>query len=225
MSPRNPRSQKKPFKINTETDLDHKHSGTRQERTSYLILCEGKTERDYFVGMRTRHGPHIHVDIPGSDHVSIAREAAHRNSDEYSSIWCVLDTELDSVTTTKVLAIIQQSSANACLSTPSFETWLIMHHKDCLRPFQSADEAKRKLKAIIPSWSEGSTRFSDFSHGVQEAVRRARKIDPSGESVLKNPSSNVWQLVDRLIDTLEDGSSKHETANPASRHKGSGVHR
>ncbi|MDA0634816.1 RloB domain-containing protein [Nonomuraea sp. MCN248] len=108
------------------------------------------------------------------------------------------------MTTAKVLAVIQQSSANACLSTPSFEAWLIMHHEDCLRPFQSADEAKRKLKTIVPSWSEGGTRFSDFSHGVRDAMRRARKIDSFGESVLKNPSSNVWRLVDLLIATAED---------------------
>ncbi|MGI5267654.1 RloB family protein [Nonomuraea sp. CA-218870] len=204
MSPQNPRPKKKPFKITTETNLEHKSSGTREERASYLILCEGKTERDYFTGMRTRRGPHINVELPGSDHMSIARAAANRNSDEYSSVWCVLDTELDSMTTAKVLAVIQQSSANACLSTPSFEAWLIMHHEDCLRPFQSADEAKRKLKTIVPSWSEGGTRFSDFSHGVQDAMRRARKIDSSGESVLKNPSSNVWRLVDLLIATAED---------------------
>jgi hypothetical protein len=203
MSPRNSKPKKKPFKINTETDLNHKNSGTRQERASHLILCEGKTERDYFIGMRTRRGPHIHIDMPGSDHISIAREAVKRNGDEYSNVWCVLDTELDSVTTTKVLAIIQQSSAEVCLSTPSFEVWLIMHHEDCLRPFQSADEAKRKLKTMVPSWREGSTRFSDFSHGVREAVRRAQKIDASGESVLKNPSSNVWKLVDQLIDGFE----------------------
>ena len=204
MSPRKPRSRQRPFKIQTETDLIHRNSGTRQERASYLILCEGKTERDYFVGMRTRRGPQIDVDMPGSDHMSIAYEAAHYSSDEYSSVWCVLDTELDSATTNKVLYLIHRSPANVCLSTPSFEVWLIMHHEDCLRPFQSADEAKRKLKTIIPTWREGSTRFSDFAHGVQEAARRARRIDASGESVLKNPSSNVWRLVDQLIGDSED---------------------
>ncbi|MEV1247067.1 hypothetical protein [Nonomuraea sp. NPDC049750] len=39
------------------------------------------------------------------------------------------------------------------MSTPCFEVWLIMHHVDCTRPFQSAEEAKKKLKSLIPSWS------------------------------------------------------------------------
>ncbi|MFG1686491.1 RloB domain-containing protein [Nonomuraea sp. NPDC049269] len=95
MSPRTSRTRK--GGIRTDTDLEHKKKGTRQERASFLILCEGKTEKDYFVGMRSRQGPHIDVDTPKVDHLSIVREAVARRSDEYDAVWCVLDTELDEV--------------------------------------------------------------------------------------------------------------------------------
>ena len=154
MSPRNLRGERNRKKINTETRLGRTRSGTRQERSSFLILCEGKTERDYFIGMRSRRGPQIDVDMPEVDHLSIVREACTRKSDEYSAVWCVLDTELDQSLTDDLVREASRASAELCLSTPRFEVWLIMHHVDCTRPFQSAEEAKKKLKSLVPSWSE-----------------------------------------------------------------------
>jgi hypothetical protein len=182
-------------KIQTETSFEHKKQGTREERPSFLILCEGKTERDYFAGMRSRRGPQIDVDMPEVDHLSVVREAVNRQSAEYTAVWCVLDTELDEGLTAAMAAEAKQGAIRLCLSTPSFEVWLIMHLSDCTRPFQSANEAKRRLKSVAPSWREGNTKFSDFSKGVDDACRRARRIDPTGEDVLKNPSSNAWKLV------------------------------
>ncbi|GAA3443755.1 RloB family protein [Planomonospora venezuelensis] len=175
----------------------------RQERPSFLILCEGKTERDYFIGMRSRRGPQIDVDIPDVDHLSIVREATVRKSDEYSSIWCALDTELDHALTARLVDEARRGEVNLCLSTPCFEVWLILHHADCARPFQSAEEAKKKLKSLVRSWSEGSTRFSDFSHGIEVACGRSRKLDPTGGEVLKNPSTNAWKLVAEIQEEPE----------------------
>ncbi|MEU9887775.1 RloB family protein [Sphaerisporangium sp. NPDC051011] len=84
------------------------------------------------------------------------------------------------------------------LSTPCFELWLILHHADCARPFQSTEDAKRKLREVLPSWSESNTRFADFSDGTEAACQRARKLDPDGEQPLKNPSTGVWRLVESL---------------------------
>ncbi|MBT2231163.1 RloB family protein [Nonomuraea sp. NEAU-A123] len=181
--------------MRTDTDLEHKKKGTRQERASFLILCEGKTEKDYFVGMRSRQGPHIDVDAPKVDHLSIIRQAVARRSDEYDAVWCVLDTELDEALTSALISEAKRGSIDLCLSTPCFEVWLIMHHTDCTRPFLSANEAKRKLKFVAPGWSEGNTRFSDFLHGLDAACLRARQLDPTGEDFLRNPSTNAWQLV------------------------------
>ncbi|WP_433519899.1 RloB family protein [Nonomuraea sp. CA-143628] len=148
--------------------------------------------------MRSRRGPQIDVDMPEVDHLSIVREACTRKSHEYSAVWCVLDTELDQSLADDLVREASRTSVELCLSTPCFEFWLIMHHVDCTRPFQSAEEAKKKLKSLVPSWSEGTTRFSDFSHGLEDACRRARKIDPTGREVSKNPSTNAWRLVTEL---------------------------
>lgn len=194
MSPR----AHKPVKVSTETRLGRNGRGVRKERSSFLILCEGKTEKDYFAGMRSRRGPQIDVDAPKGDHLSVVREAVSRVSNEYDAVWCVLDTELDETLTAAMLREARRGPVELGLSTPCFEFWLILHHVDCARPFQSAEDAKRKLREVVPSWSESNTRFADFADGIDAACRRAQKLSPDSGEPLKNPSTGVWQLVARL---------------------------
>lgn len=186
------------MKVSTETRLRRNGRAAKEERSSYLVLCEGKTEKGYFSGMRSRRGPQIDVDVPKGDHLSAVREAVRRVSAEYDAVWCVLDTELDEALTAAMLREARRGSIELGLSTPCFEFWLILHHADCAKPFQSADDAKRKLKAILPSWSESDTRFSDFASGIEEACHRARKLGPDDGDLLRNPSTNVWELVESL---------------------------
>jgi hypothetical protein len=148
--------------------------------------------------MRTRKGPQIDVDDPGSDHVALVREAVKRESDEYTAVWCVLDTELNRGLTKRIVADADTHGVELALSTPCFELWLILHHIDHAAPFQSAKEAKKKLTALMPSWREAATAFADFRTGIDDACRRAQRLDPTGEDHLKNPSTNVWKLIEKL---------------------------
>lgn len=188
---------KKPTKVNAETSLIWKGYGTKEERSSFLIVCEGPTEKGYFSGMRSRGGPQIEVDIAKGDHIAAVRYAVSRVSDEYDAVWCIQDTELNATLMAGMRREANRGSGKVHLglSTPCFELWLILHHIDCAKPFQSADEAKKKLKKILPTWSEGNTRFIDFAGGADAACDRARRLDPDGKDQLKNPSSNVWQLM------------------------------
>jgi RloB-like protein len=81
-------------------------------------LCEGKTEKAYFTGMRSRHGPQIDIDDPVCDHVGLVREAVRRRSDEYTAVWCVLDTELDPELVDRIVASAKNYEIELALSTP-----------------------------------------------------------------------------------------------------------
>lgn len=180
-----------------ETTLGRRQSGSRQERLSFLLLCEGKTEKDYFTGMRTRRGPQLAVDAPQRDHLGLVREAGRRRSDEYDEVWCVLDTELNVHLVHELIREAQSSEIYLALSSPSFEFWLILHAKDYSRPFLSAREAERELKAIRPGWSKAATKFEDFEDGVNDACKRARRLH-DGDGLPPNPSSAVWRLVEAI---------------------------
>ncbi|MFC7382018.1 RloB family protein [Sphaerisporangium rhizosphaerae] len=190
--------ERKTGKVSTETDLKRNRRGVRTERSSFLILCEGKTEKDYFTGMRSRHGPNLAVNIPKGGHRAVVREAAKCVSDEYDAVWCVVDTELDQSLTREMVRAAENCEVRLALSTPCFELWLLLHHVDHGKPFQSAESAKKLLKDVVPTWSEGATKYADFAHGVETACRRARKLHPDDDDPLKNPSTSVWRLVESL---------------------------
>ncbi|TDC60710.1 RloB domain-containing protein [Actinomadura sp. GC306] len=197
MPPKSPKRSKRAArtgKVGRETSLERRPSGSREERLSFLLLCEGKTEKDYFTGMRTWRGPQLAVDAPKCDHRSLVREAGLRRSDEYDEVWCILDTELDDQLVQDLIREAQKSEVNLALSSPSFEFWLILHTKEHSRPFMSARAAEKELKAIRPGWSKSSTKFQDFEDGLEDACTRARKLH-DGEGLPPNPSSAVWRLV------------------------------
>lgn len=181
-----------------QTDL--RRRGARRMRSSFLILCEGLTEQKYFKGMPKR-GSAIKASSPKCDHVNLIKRASSRRSEEseeYDEVWCVLDTELDPELTDKLLQEAKRGGVQLALSTPCFEVWLILHHAARTAAFQSADEAKKALARLLPTWTEADTKFSDFENGVEDACRRARDLDPSGEDHMENPSTSVWKLVEKL---------------------------
>ncbi|WP_435107856.1 hypothetical protein [Nocardiopsis synnemataformans] len=55
-------------------------------------------------------------------------------------------------------------------STPTFETWLILHLRDHRSALVTAARAERELRALLPRWSKGATRFEDFAHGLEAAA-------------------------------------------------------
>ncbi|MFD3703834.1 RloB family protein [Nocardia sp. NPDC058658] len=194
-------------KIGKSTDLNRRTAvRKRNERSSFLILCEGETEKNYFTGMRSRNGPQLDVNTPGRDHVAIIEAAiersqeAKRSGSAYEQVWCVVDTELDFQLVERIQMKMIGSGVEVALSCPSFEAWLILHIMDCRRPFQSASEAKKRLQELRPKWSESATRFVDFVDGLQDAEHRAHTIDPSGRSHMTNPSSTVWRLTRKIRD-------------------------
>lgn len=149
----------------------------------------------------------LDVVTPRCRHLQVIDEARRRwNTDDYDEddeVWCVLDTELDRKLT---LAMLEKAGEDIqlALSTPCFDYWLLLHHKDHRAPFQSAKEVEKALKCVVPGWSKGGTRFADFKDGVADACRRAKAIDSVGKDPLVNPSTSVWRLVEAIRGSRRD---------------------
>ncbi|GIH68129.1 hypothetical protein Mth01_03820 [Sphaerimonospora thailandensis] len=146
---------------------------------------------------------------PEVDHLSVIDEAQRRwrvdDYDDGDEVWCVLDTELDRDLAERMLSTAG-GEVQLGLSTPCFDFWLLLHHKEHRAPFQSAREVEKAVKCALPGWSKGSTRFADFEAGVDDACRRARAIDPKGNDHMRNPSTSVWRLVESI---RESGDGQH----------------
>jgi hypothetical protein len=58
--------------------------------------------------------------------------------------------------------------------------------------------AEAMLRKHVRSYDKTRLRFADFERTVADAVMRGKQSDATGENWQKNPSTNVWQLVERI---------------------------
>lgn len=185
-----------------ESDL-RRRPARREERRVYLVVCEGETEKGYFDSMRGHPEVRIHtVHVKRAKHPQrerVVRTAKEADRDDYTEVWAVFDTDGDDVTVLCDRA--RGEGIETAPSTPSFETWLLLHLTDRRAALMTGAKAEKALKALLPGWSKGRTRFDDFSHGLQDALDRAESLPPG-----KDPGTEVHRLVRALLRNREPRS-------------------
>lgn len=63
---------------------------------------------------------------------------------------------------------------------------------------ETDEELAARLARSAHRCGRPDTRFADFQEGMADACHRARRLDPTGEDHLKNPSTTVWKIVENL---------------------------
>jgi hypothetical protein len=203
-----------------KADRDRKPSRQtpfRDPRQRIVIVCEGRTEKDYIDGfvknLRARTVSTLNVQVIGQAGVPMtvvenakqirqaaSEQASRENDDNLSidSVWAVFDVDdHPNVENAKIMATdngVQCAVSNAC-----FELWLYLHFQD--NPgIQHRGQLLKLVKAIIPSYDKRPD-FKTFSNGLAAAVSRAEKMDimadEDGESG-RNPSTGIWKLIQAI---------------------------
>ena len=180
-----------------ETDL-RRRVDTRQERRSILVVTNGvSTEVDYFDALRREPwvtADKVKVKFESGEPAAIVLRAARiRDDNAYDEAWAVCD--VDEFDTKVAVATATERGVELAFSLPSFEIWLVLHLSASCPGFNSATQAGRHLKSLLPSWDKTGLKFSDFRAGVFDAVLRARRL---GEPPDANPSTAVWRLIESL---------------------------
>ncbi len=175
-----------------QSDLERRRSAAKDSRRIYLIVCEGETEKRYFDSLRGHAGVQIHaVHVRRAKHPQrerVVRTAEDAERGNYTQVWAVFDTDGDDVS--ELCRQAGRKGIETACSTPTFETWLILHLTDLRAALGSGAKAEKALQALLPVWRKGRTRFEDFAHGLQDAVERAELLPPDGD-----PSTGVHRLV------------------------------
>ncbi|MFI6575466.1 RloB family protein [Nocardiopsis sp. NPDC050513] len=178
-----------------ETDLRRRRP-RREERDVYLVVCEGETEKRYFDTMKRHPDVNLHtVHARKAKHpqrAAVVRSAAQARGDEYTQVWAVFDTDGEDVS--EIVASATRQGVESAPSTPTFETWLLLHLRDHRAPLVDGDAAARVLRSALRTWDKGRTHFRDFAHGLQDACRRAERLPPGAD-----PSTRVHALVRALL--------------------------
>ncbi|WP_017581355.1 RloB family protein [Nocardiopsis valliformis] len=166
------------------------------KRRIYLIVCEGETEKRYFDTMRGHPDIQIHaVHVRQAKHPQrerVIRTAQEAERSNYAEIWAVFDTDGEDVAVLCEKA--RQDGIRTAASTPTFEAWLLLHLTDQRAALMSGAKAEKALKALLPNWGKGRTRFEDFADGLQDALERAERLPPGTD-----PSTGVHRLVRAIL--------------------------
>lgn len=188
----------------------HENTGRRRSpradgRHTVLVYCGGaRTEPDYLAGLKQqlrRSNVTIKVRSTGVDPAGLARTAAAYRDQRpavFDETWCVVDTdEFDIAAAADVAA---KHRVNLAVSNPCFELWLLLHHTDCQGYCDGCSDVQRRLRQYVPDYDKARLEFSRFAPGVNDAVVRARKLEPTGTAHSRNPSSGIGRLVETIME-------------------------
>ncbi len=191
------------------------------KRDSYdyvLIVCEGaKTETQYFGRLRSIHklnSANIQItQANGSDPRSIARFAETLyTKNAYDRVYCVFDRD-GHQTWDEGLSIIGKYPGvmSAITSWPCFELWVLLHFKYSASPFMAVgkksacDLVEDEVKKHIADYKKGyPTIYDDLLARMGAAKANAKRLSIENKATGSlNPATNVYELVEYLIELVE----------------------
>lgn len=182
-----------------------RHEPSTPRRHTILIYCGAtSTEPAYFDGLRVeRRNSSVTIKIRSRGIapvalVEVAAEYRDRRPGAFDEVWCVFD--VDQFDIDAAVREARRRKIRLAISNPCFEIWLLLHHADCSAYCAGYPDVERRLKKQVPTYDKANLDFTAFEPGIGEAINRARRLDPTGSDHQRNPSTNVWQLVEKIME-------------------------
>lgn len=176
-------------------------------RTFLVVIGAESTETAYLKGLRDHFKLATVtmriVEKPGSPDQLVEHTRDVFALDEFDEVWCVTDVdhyEREGGKVTAALIVAANAGINVAVSNPCFELWLLLHHEDCSAHCADCAVVERKLRKQVRSYDKTRLKFRDFAAGLDQAITRAQKLDPTGTAHARNPSTGVWRLVSALLE-------------------------
>lgn len=184
-------------------------------RRELLVFTEGeKTEEGYLIHWRRAYrdqvivtvdefhgGPLSLVDRAATAKRAEASEEQRGRGRSHDEVWCVFDRDVHP----NVPEALDKAAANGiavALSNPCIELWFILHFGDQTAHL-GRDEARSRSKKLLGCEKTLPPKaLVELEGRYEDARTRARKLDQKhlgdGSPRYSNPSSNLWELVDRI---------------------------
>lgn len=176
---------------------------TRRLATRLLIVCGAKeTEKQYFDALKKAERNsaaavtfRCRAESPRQV-VDYAKSLRDSDPDAFDEVWCVVDVD-EFKDIPQAAGAARRNNIHLVVSNPCFELWLLLHVSHCAR-HMTTSQVIRELCQHLPGYKKAKLRFTDFHDGIDAARQRARDLDAAGTEHQRNPSTNAWQLVDKI---------------------------
>ena len=203
--------------------MSHKRKSNRRKKRSVkprlLILCEGETERNYFLAMREdvdfkSKMAATNIDIAtakNSTPEQVVKEAlkretaAKQENNEYQKIWLVFDHD-NHTHRKKAYEDANRADFEVAFSSICFENWYLLHFVKTARTFTEASKLINELKKHYPNYQKAKQNdFANLKEDLDKAMNNAdwqrKQINDRGQHITDN---NPWTDVDKLITYLRE---------------------
>ena len=131
----------------------------------------------------------------------VQKSRRRRSQEEFDEIWCVFDRD-DHPDISGTLQTARDRNIRVAFSNPCFELWLVLHVAD-QSAYIERDDIQRRCEqlGLVLGKRINPEAIEQIRRGYANAKRRAKALDRMHNDIQspeKNPSSDVWRLVDRL---------------------------
>lgn len=186
-----------------------------QPHRQLLVFTEGeRTEDGYLVHWRRAYRDTVLVTVSDFHGAPLSlvnravdakreesRDAARGRGRAHDEVWCVFDRDLHP----NVPEALDKAVANGVgivLSNPCIELWFVLHFADQTAHLERG-EAQRLSRELLgcdkvltgAALAALTTRYAEAK---QRADELDRKHAGDGSARYSNPSSNMWELIDRI---------------------------
>jgi hypothetical protein len=133
-----------------------------------------------------------------------AERRARRHKDDnlrYDEVWCVVDVD-EHARLPAAEALAAREKIGIAVSNPCFELWALLHLVDH-RAFITSESARNALRSFMPNYEKALDCAAirglyAVARGRANALREQH--ERNGRSPGWNPSTNVWVLVDKMLE-------------------------
>jgi hypothetical protein len=193
-------------------DIKRKPSNRRAPQKTYLIVCEGTTEENYFKALCGSRSNVTVTKSGGSCPMGIVKYA-QQEMEYYHAIICVFDKEFDKGREKKFRQAneelerlrkkYKQTTIIGAWSVPCFEVWFLLHFDRSSSPFSWYDEVEKALKK-----KNGFEEYNKSDKGHYQLLRdrtttainnAAALYEESQHNQSDNPSTTVHRAVEFLL--------------------------
>lgn len=188
----------------------------RERKARFLLFCEGEvTEREYFEYLRrTLRDPVLQIEISkdrgdplglvraAADKKARSDRAARRDGDinlRFEEVWCIVDVDTH-VHLPEAVELAATTGISMAISTPCFEIWPLLHLHD-QRAYLSSTQAVAALGRCMPGYDKhlDCAALDGMYEIARSRAQRLDKMHAKNGTTDRNPSSDVWHLVDSML--------------------------
>lgn len=195
-------------------------TGGKEPRSTLLIICEGGTEKNYFINLKDKLKlTPLEVEIidQGAAALTIVKKAIERIDSRkndslranYDEVWCIIDVEIPvQPSMKKAIALARKEKIKIALTNPCFEYWFILHFKETTKRFNNNKQVLAHLREhYYDGYSKNEEIIKEFCKRIYEirddAIENAKRCCRAGnwgnDLTKHNPSTDVYKVVEKLI--------------------------